>query len=210
MIPHEPAPSAVVKLGGSLLTLPDLAARLHDVVRLLHPLKVLIVVGGGAAADEIRRLDGICGLSATQAHWDAIAAMTLNANALSRVCGSLPVVSSRVAAAAAWRQHDAVLLNTNVFLREEHAQHARSLPESWNVSSDSIAAFVALHWPTEQLVFCKSCDLMSPNIGHLCQEGLLDQWFPNLASLLQHTGVQLRWLNLRDALPHVERIYQIN
>lgn len=202
--------SAVVKLGGSLLTLPDLAERLDEVVRLLHPLKVLIVAGGGAAADEIRRLDGICGLTATQVHWDAIAAMTMNADVLSRVCGCLPVVSSRADAVAAWQQYDAVLLNTIAFLRAEQTQHSRSLPESWSVTSDSIAAFVALHWPTEQLVFCKSCDLMSPNIGQLCQEGVLDAWFPNLVGPLLHSGVRLRWINLRAAIPQLQPICPTN
>ncbi|MBC7968103.1 MAG: hypothetical protein H7Z17_19505 [Fuerstia sp.] len=202
----NPNPSAVVKLGGSLLTLPDLAERLREVVRLLHPLKVLIVVGGGAAADEIRRLDGICRLTATQAHWDAIAAMTHNADVLSRVCGCLPVVANRIDAAAAWKQHDAVLLNTTTFLREEQTLHSRSLPESWSVTSDSIAAFVALHWPAGQLVFCKSCDLMSPNIEQLCQEDLLDAWFPNLASPLHRSGMQLQWLNLRAATPQLQPI----
>ena len=200
----------VVKLGGSLLTLPDLAERLQAVVQLLHPQKVLIVVGGGAAADEIRRLDDVAGFTATQAHWDAIAAMTFNAGILSRVSGCLPMVANRTDADTAWQQLHAVLLDSAAFLREELTQHSRSLPETWSVTSDSIAAFVALHWPAKQVVFCKSCDFMAPHTERLCQDGLLDEWFPNLATPLQQFGVNLQWLNLRAAIPQMEPIHPIH
>ena len=194
----------VVKLGGSLLMLPDLAERLHAVVKLLHPQKVLIIVGGGAAADEIRRLDDVACLTAAQAHWNAIAAMTYNAEILSRVSGCLPVVSNRLEAASSWQQHAATLLNTTTYLREEQTQYSRLLPESWSVTSDSISAFVALHWPAKQVVFCKSCDFVSPHIERLCQEGMLDEWLPNLLTPLRQSGVQLRWLNLRAAMPQFQ------
>ncbi len=201
---HGSENPVVVKLGGSLLTLPDLTERLHAVVKLLHPQKILIVVGGGAAVEVIRRLDNVCGLTATQAHWDAIAAMALNSEILSRVSGCLPVVTNRLDAAAAWQQHDAILLNTTTFLREEQTQHSRSLPESWSVTSDSIAAFVALHWPAQQVVLCKSCDLISPHFDRLCQDGLLDDWFPNLLTPLHQSSIRLQWLNLRDAIPRLQ------
>lgn len=200
----------VVKLGGSLLTLPDLAERLHAVVKLLSPQKILIVVGGGAAVDVIRQLDDDYGFTAKQAHWDAIAAMTINARILAHVSGCLPVVSNRIDADTAWEQFNAVLLDTAAFLREEQAQHARSLPETWSVTSDSIAGFVALHWPAQQVVFCKSCDLISPHIDRLCQKGLLDEWFPNLLTPLQQSGVQLQWINLRAATPQLRPIYPID
>jgi len=189
----------VVKLGGSLLVLPDLVDRLHAVIGLLHPHRVLIIAGGGAAANEIRRLDEYCVRTATQAHWDAIAAMTFNAEILSRVCGCLPVISNRIDADTAWQQHNAVLLDCAAFLREEQTLYSRSLPESWSVTSDSIAAFVTLRWPARQVVFCKSCDLTSPHIDRLCRDGLLDEWFPNNLTELQQSGVQLHWLNLRAA-----------
>ena len=145
----NPKSPAVIKLGGSLLTLPDLTARLQGVVNSLSPQKALIVAGGGTAADEVRRMDQRFGLSAEQAHWAAVAAMTFNSQILSRVCGGLPVVASRIDAQTAWNQHDAVLLDVSRFLRDEQTSHlhSRSLPESWSVTSDSIAAFVALHWP---------------------------------------------------------------
>ena len=196
----------VVKLGGSLLTLPDLAERLRAIVRLLHPHEALIIVGGGEAADEIRRQDERCGLSATQAHWHAIAAMTFNAEIVSRICGCLPVVSNRIDAEIAWQHHEAVLLDANAFLRTEQTTHFRSLPESWSVTSDSIAAFVAIHWPAKQVVFCKACDLMSPHIERLCQDGLLDEWLLNLHTPLQVAGVQLQWLNLRASIPRLQPI----
>lgn len=167
---------------------------------MLSPEKLLIVVGGGVAADEVRRLDVMCGLPAAQAHWAAIAAMTLNAGVISRLCGELPIVSGRIDAEKAWGTADAVLLDSTEFLRAEQAGHGRALPNDWSVTSDSIAAFVALHWPARQLVFCKSCD-QEP---HPQQLKSLDDWFPNLLELLRHAGVELGWLNLRGAIRRPE------
>jgi len=193
---HSPV---VIKLGGSLLTLSDLAARLKMVVKPFSSQKSLIVTGGGMAADEIRQLDCRFGLSSQQAHWDAIAAMTYNSEMLSRTCGNLPVVSNRIAAETAWKYCDAVLLDTSRFLREERTQQSRSLPESWSVTSDSIAAFIALHWPARKLVFCKSRDLKSNAISS-SQTDDFDAWFPNLLYPLQQSETELIWLNLRASV----------
>lgn len=199
----NPKSPAVIKLGGSLLTLPNLKSQLQEVVNSLSPQKALIVAGGGVAADEIRRLDERFGLTPKQAHWAAVAAMTFNSQILSRICGSMPIVAGRIDAQTAWNQYDAVLLDVSRFLRDEQFSqlHSRSLPESWSVTSDSIAAFVALHWPASQIVFCKSCDFSLQKIGAPHQDHLLDDWFPNLLSPLQQSHVKLSWLNLRAANP---------
>ena len=176
---------------------------------MLSPQKLLIVVGGGAAADEIRRLDAQYHLSPGHTHWAAIAAMTLNAGVVSRLCGHLPIISDRMHGEKAWLHTDAVLLDTTAFLTAEQINPGRALPEDWSVTSDSIAAFVALNWPARQLLFCKSCDLAGPLFGNLQTMRAtpnpdarrrysepFDEWFPNLLQPLHDAGVTLSWLNL--------------
>lgn len=192
-----PTSLVVVKLGGSLLVLPDLADRLHSVVKHLRGQKVLMVVGGGAAADEIRRLNDSYGLSPARVHWDAIAAMSFNTAMVSRVLGCLPVVSNQFEAQTAWKNQEVVLVEPTLFLRKLPTTIAQHLPESWSVTSDSIAAFIALHWPSLQLLFCKSCNLLSDSIEEVCDAGLLDAWFPKLQPALHEAEVQISWLNLQ-------------
>ena len=187
----------VVKLGGSLLVLPDLADRLHSVVQHLRGQKCLMVVGGGAAADDVRRLNDCYGLTPKRAHWNAIAAMSFNTANVSRVLGCLPVISNQLEAQAAWTNHDVILVEPALFLRNQRTTLLGLLPESWSVTSDSIAAFIALHWPSRQLLFCKSCDLLSHTIEELCDAGLLDAWLPELLPSLHEALVQISWLNLR-------------
>lgn len=192
-----PTSAVVVKLGGSLLVLPDLADRLHSVVQLLSGQKCLIIVGGGPAADEIRRLDDNSDLTPSQAHWNAIASMSFNTAMISRILGCLPVISNQLDAESAWKDHEVVLLEPTKFLHELQTTFDRHLPESWSVTSDSIAAFIALHWPSRQLLFCKSCDLLSHRLEEVCDAGLLDAWFPELMPSLHKAEVQMSWLNLR-------------
>lgn len=165
-----------------------------------------MIAGGGKAADEIRELDARHRVSAHRSHWDAVAAMTFNSEMLSRTHGNLPIIANRKDAETAWANHEAVLLDTSRFLRDEQAQNLRSLPESWSVTSDSIAAFVALHWPASGIVFCKSCDF-TPTQGHGAGQGnFFDEWFPNLLSSLQQADAKLLWLNLRAATPLMQQV----
>ena len=192
-----PLSTVVIKIGGSLLALPDLGERLNAVLQSLNGQKALVIIGGGAAADEIRRLDDFCELTPKRAHWDAIAAMTSNSQLIARVLGSLPVVPDRIEAALHWKTYAAVMLDTSVFLREKHATFSQLLPESWDVTSDSIAGSVALDWPCDQVLFCKSCNPVSLVIDEVCIAGQFDAWITSLRPALQDAQVPLRWLNLQ-------------
>ena len=141
-----------------------------------------------------------------QAHWDAIAAMDFNTSMVARISGHLPVVSKPHEAEAAWTKSDVVLLSPTLFLRHQQATSSLQLPESWSVSSDSIAAFTALHWPAKELLFCKSCDLPKDGLTQICNTGLLDLWVPELMPSLRNATIQLKWLNLNADHGGINRI----
>jgi aspartokinase-like uncharacterized kinase len=124
----------VVKVGGSLLAHErHLDAVLAAVAAAARHVRLLIVPGGGPFADAVRALDRRIGLSDDAAHWLAILAMDQYAHVLTdRLDGRVPVL-----APSKW-------------LRE-----ADPLPHSWDVTSDSIAAWVAGQVGARRLVLVK-------------------------------------------------------
>jgi aspartokinase-like uncharacterized kinase len=184
----------VLKLGGSLLTSPDLVDRVQITVHSLLPTPVLIIVGGGPSADVLRDLDRRFRIPAEKSHWDAIAAMTSNAAMLCRISTSLHLVSNRAEAAEVWAANYVAVLDAFAFLKEEERVDASdALPASWDVTSDSIALWTAVRWPATTLVLAKSCEPFSTIVLELVAGGSIDPWFPHV----RHECA-LEWLNLRN------------
>lgn len=121
----------VVKVGGSLYDLPDLGERLARFFASLDD-DVILVPGGGKAADVIREWDRIHHLDASASHWLAIQAMDLAG------CMLQQITYKKV-------------LNVQDFLYKHNV-----LPCNWQVTSDSIAALVADIFKASLLVLLKS------------------------------------------------------
>ncbi len=184
----------VLKLGGSLLTIPDLMDRLETVIHRLRPSPVLIVPGGGAAADIIRDLDQKLRLSPEKAHLDAIAAMSHNAALLCRLNKSLRLVRNYDEAQRVWSEGHVAVLDAFSLFFDKPNNTGDSLPASWDVTSDSIAAWTARHWQADRIILAKSCDAPETNLSALCQLGMIDRAF---ATSVGH--VRTEWLNLRSS-----------
>jgi aspartokinase-like uncharacterized kinase len=191
-----PSPTSacwVFKLGGSLLNLPDLANRLRAVIRSIST-KPLLVVGGGATADVVRGWDQSHHLDSASAHWLAIRAMDFNQYLIETLLPEAVGVAHPDEADPVWRQSGIAVLNALEWLRMEEGQ-PDSLPHSWDVTSDSIAARVSLRWQAQGLVLLKSRDAPQ-TITRLDEtgEGLVDGYFHQLAPKLP----QIAWCNLRS------------
>src|SRR5262245_42508630 len=83
----------IAKVGGSLFDMPDLRQRLSDWISSLDDCPVLIVPGGGPAADVIRQLDQTHQLGEPAAHRLALQVLTVNAHFLAGLLG-VDVVST--------------------------------------------------------------------------------------------------------------------
>lgn len=126
----------VVKVGGSLFDrVVPLIAVFREVDR-----PVLIVPGGGKFADLVRRLN----VSATAAHWMAIAGMEQF---------GWYIASHGVPAAS----EVALPAEVTVLLPYCALREADPLPHSWEITSDTIAAWVANELSTD-LLLLKSVD----------------------------------------------------
>lgn len=136
----------VVKAGGSLTTeIPALCALLVASGR-----DLLVVPGGGRFADAVRD----SGAEDTPAHWMAICAMEEMAW-LWVAAGATPVEGL----------HDPVV-GVSVLLPYRVMRQADPLPHSWDVTSDTIAAWVATARDAPPLLLLKSVD-------GICCEGVL-------------------------------------
>jgi aspartokinase-like uncharacterized kinase len=151
----------VVKVGGSLYDLPDLRSRLGHWLDSLGRREVLLVPGGGSAADVVRHLDQVHDLGEEAAHWLALQALGLNAYFLATVLApsTKPVVVSDLSACPSlWQGGRLPILDAHSFARADEGR-ASCLPHRWSVTSDSVAARVAVVAGADHLVLLKSITL---------------------------------------------------
>ena len=141
----------VVKLGGGVLAHAEyfdgVLAAIGEAAR---ERALLIVPGGGPFADAVRDVDRRFHLSDDAAHWMAVLAMDQYAHLVaSRVSRGVVVTTPNDIARACDSSRVAVLAPSQ-WLRD-----ADPLPHSWNVTSDSIAAWVAGEVGARQLILIK-------------------------------------------------------
>jgi 5-(aminomethyl)-3-furanmethanol phosphate kinase len=141
----------VVKLGGGLLAhAAHFEAVLATLVDVAASTRLLIVPGGGPFADTVRRIDRDLSLSDDAAHWMAVLAMDQYAHlVVSRLHGAALVNGRQEIAMALAGAHVPVLAPSR-WLHE-----VDPLPHSWDVTSDSIAAWVAGMVRAPRLVLVK-------------------------------------------------------
>jgi aspartokinase-like uncharacterized kinase len=149
----SPRIRTVVKVGGALL---GREGALDIVVPILSRVAergdpVLVVPGGGPFADAVRRIDTEHGLSAYASHWMAILALDQYAELLASRIPLSRVVRSAGGALAALATGELPILAPSDWLRS-----ADPLPHSWDVTSDSIAAWVAGELGAARLVLIKA------------------------------------------------------
>ncbi len=166
-IRRAPGVEIVVKLGGGLLAHADhFAAALVEIGAAARQRRLLVVPGGGPFADAVREVDRRFRLSDDAAHWMAVLAMDQYAQLVAaRLSGGLLVTEAEEIGAAAHSGFVPVLAPSR-WLRE-----ADPLPHGWDVTSDSIAAWVAGAVGARRLVLIKPPHAVGGTLvdGHFCR-----------------------------------------
>ncbi len=191
---HETSNLIVFKIGGSLLDLPNLPDALAEALDQRPGCAPLFIVGGGATADIVREWDAVHKLGDERAHGLALRAMALNELLLLDVWPALRHVRSRMQLEAACIVGKIPLLCTVCAVPALESKSGGKLPRTWRLTSDSIAAWVALHWQAAELVLLKSVPLPHNCTLHRAAElNLVDCCFSEWAAQLPRVG----WTNLR-------------
>jgi len=141
----------VVKVGGALLAHPiQLDGVLAALADAATARRLLIVPGGGPFADAVRDVDRRFALTDDAAHWMAVLAMDQYAHLLASRLNVAALAWNPTDITAALERRRLPVLAPSRWLRE-----ADPLPHSWDVTSDSIAAWVAGAVGAARLVLVK-------------------------------------------------------
>jgi aspartokinase-like uncharacterized kinase len=178
----------VVKVGGSLYELPDLGPRLGQWLGRYQKQSILLVPGGGPAADVIRRYDQAHQLGEEACHWLALEMLALNARFLAKLLPGAPVVSSPAT------QAPLAILDMHAFVRDDELRPDH-FPHRWTVTSDSLAMRVAQVIGARSVVLLKSVAWDGADWQAAAQAGVVDPFFAEAAR--QAAGIEVCVVKLR-------------
>jgi 5-(aminomethyl)-3-furanmethanol phosphate kinase len=166
----------IVKLGGSLAHTPQFAAWLEALAAWGGPL--ILVPGGGAFADCVRAAQGAMGFNDTAAHRMALNAMGQFGIAITAYSGAFTLAASR-------HDLDSALSagEIPVWLPEKMVLGAADVPACWEVTSDSLAAWLAWTYRARRLLLIKASDLAAPgSVRDLAADKIVDPLFARFAA----------------------------
>ncbi|RFC66791.1 MULTISPECIES: dihydroneopterin aldolase [Mesorhizobium] len=168
---------AVVKLGGSAATAASLPLWLAAIEASTLPL--VIVPGGGPFADAVREAQPPLGFSDRAAHVMALLAMEQFGQVLiDRTTRLDPARGIQDIRTALGKNRIPVWLPTQMALSEP------TIPASWDVTSDSLAAWLCQTLDATALVLIKQTDDFAPHDTPetLSARGIVDTAFPHFAA----------------------------
>ncbi len=191
-----PVPVRVIKLGGSLFDLPDLANRFAAWHARQSVAADVLVCGGGKIVDTLADWDRLHGLGPTVSHWLCVRAMALNAAWLSAILPRAEFCPRWTSALVAAADGRLAVLDPWQFVHDDDPRFSREpLPVSWDVTSDSIAARLASLLEASELVLLKSeLPTEAMTLAAASQTGYVDPFFGQAAQELP----KVRCVNLRS------------
>jgi 5-(aminomethyl)-3-furanmethanol phosphate kinase len=164
-------PLWVVKLGGSLATSPLLQPWLDALAARGGAL--VVVPGGGPFADEVRAMQSRCGFDNTTAHHMALLAMEQYGLML---CALAPRLRPAATRAEIARQLADRLVP--VWQPTRMALGRKEISESWDMTSDSLAAWLAAELRASLLLVKSAVIPASASLDDLVADGIVDPLLP--------------------------------
>jgi 5-(aminomethyl)-3-furanmethanol phosphate kinase len=145
---------AVIKVGGSLTEQPPkLNALCVELSQIAKKHAIVVVPGGGKFADGVRELDAKFGLPAKEAHELAILAMDQYGMFLSKLIPDCVACSALQEAKQLVKSGKVAVFLPSKLLKK----HDPFVP-SWDVTSDSIAAYIAIKLKAAKVIFATDVD----------------------------------------------------
>ncbi len=163
--------SCVIKLGGSLLDAAVMFDCLSAVGRYAD--RVVIVPGGGMFAEQVRIAQGLCRFDDVAAHRMAILAMQQMALLMHSLQPGFAIVDKLESMRSAWQIHRVLIWSPQVDQLDSGGVSA-----SWDISSDSLAAWLAGQIGADELLLVKSASIAdAATLPVLQQQGIVDAAF---------------------------------
>lgn len=171
-MPSNSAP-LVVKFGGSLHASPALADWLAALKRYSRPLT--IVPGGGPFADAVRAAQPAMRYDERTAHAMAVLAMEQYALALASRDSALMLAASVQEIKEAHTRGRIALWRPSPMIAA-----AKDIAPSWDVTSDSLAAWLAKKTRAQALLLVKSVDVGDgASLSEIVRKGVVDPALPD-------------------------------
>jgi len=180
----------VIKLGGSLAKSGQLLACLDTVEREYQGRAVVLVPGGGDFADQVRAAQQVWRYSDRIAHEMALLAMQQMALVFHGLKANW-VIAHSVAEMQSKSADQVVIWSPNVVELDQ-----TGVPASWDVTSDSLAAWLANTLSATELILVKSVPI-NPELGlaGLAAQGIIDRAFGDFVAA---SAFRLRIINACD------------
>lgn len=164
--------TVIIKLGGSLAD-SSLLKEWLDCIETSRQNKTVIVPGGGMFAEQVRKSQKQWHFSDEVAHSMALLAMQQMALLFQGINRRLQIAGTAEAIQHIFRRQQAVIWSPDIAWLEQ-----AEVPASWEVTSDSLAAWMATKMNADRLVLVKSAKIPEPGtIPQLTDMGLVDKAF---------------------------------
>lgn len=168
--------TCVIKLGGSLLETAALPTCLAAIANRSGP--IVIVPGGGPFAEQVRTAQGQWYFDDVAAHRMAILAMQQMALLLHSLMPEFAIVSDVESVRATWQVKPVLIWSPQI----EQLDNA-NIAASWDITSDSLAAWLAGFIEADELIIVKSAQVSEQaSLQDLQQQGILDTAFPRFTA----------------------------
>jgi 5-(aminomethyl)-3-furanmethanol phosphate kinase len=170
---RDAAGLTVVKLGGSYAFSLQLPAWLEALASCAG--RVVIVPGGGPFADAVREAQPKMGFNDRAAHRMGLMAMNQFGCAVASLGRGYVMAPSVAAIRRAVRARQ-----VPVWSPLPMALAAEDLPASWDVTADSLAAWLAARLKVMRVVFVKQIAPRTSSLDGLIAAGIVDRFLPHL------------------------------
>jgi 5-(aminomethyl)-3-furanmethanol phosphate kinase len=163
----------VIKLGGSLLASGGLIPCLTKINERYAAQGGVIVPGGGVLADQIRQLQQEFGFDDRAAHKMAILAMQQMGLLLKGLCPHFEIISSIKQITAANNSARILIWSPDIAELDK-----AGIPSSWDITSDSLSAWLAATVAAEELLLIKSATITeNVSLAQLTEDQVVDKAF---------------------------------
>jgi aspartokinase-like uncharacterized kinase len=193
----------VIKVGGSLFTLPDLRQRLLDWSNGVADESCVNVwvAGGGAFVDQVRHWQALHGLDEKAAHRISIGLMSQTAGLLQSLFSDWPLLENVSQFEAAPKKGT----RNVVFDCRQWSLENESLEKSWETTSDTISLHLAVAIRASHLFLLKSKLPKSNQVSRVIQEDLIDRSFA--AGFCGGNNLIASVVDLRDSNETIELVW---